>query len=202
MFPEVAPTELVVIGLVALIVVGPKDLPVLLRKLGQWLAKIRGLAAEFKSSFSEMARQSELDDLRKEVEALRQTRFDPIGGALQKDFTSIRDSLSNDVPKPGLHAWEEAQLDPLPADYGLEPEPAPKSKAKRAAKPKAAEAPAAKAKATPKAAAAKAKPAPAKTAPPKATAKPAPKAAAAAPAKAATAKKTPAKKAAVKKVGA
>ena len=71
MFPEVGASELVVIGVVALLVVGPKDLPVLLRKLGQWLAKIRGLANEFKSSFSEMARQSELDDLRKEVAALR-----------------------------------------------------------------------------------------------------------------------------------
>lgn len=205
MFPEVAPTELVVIGLVALIVVGPKDLPVLLRKLGQWLAKIRGLAAEFKSSFSEMARQSELDDLRKEVEALRQNRFDPIGGALQKDFTSIRDSLSNDVPKPGLHAWEEAQLDPLPADYGLEPEPKPK--AKRAAKPKAAvPAPAAKAKAAPKTAAAKPAPAKATASKPasKVQAKPAAKAAApkAAPAKQPTAKKTAAKKTAAKKVGA
>lgn len=187
MFPEVGASELVVIGLVALIVVGPKDLPVLLRKLGQWLAKIRGLAAEFKSSFSEMARQSELDDLRKEVEALRQNRFDPIGGALQKDFSAIRDSL-NDVPKPGLHAWEEAQLGPLPDDYGVTPEPEAKpkrvSKPKAAPKPKAAAAPAPKAKAAPKAAA---KPAASKP--------PAAKAAAAAPVvKKPVAKKTTAAK--------
>ena len=183
MFPEVGASELVVIGVVALLVVGPKDLPVLLRKLGQWLAKIRGLAAEFKSSFSEMARQSELDDLRKEVEALRQSKFDPIGGALEKDFSQIRDHL-NDVPKPGLHAWEEAQLDPLPPDYGVTPEPRPKPK--RAAKPKAAAAPAAKAPT------AKAKAAPAKAAAPKV---PAPKVAA----PKGGAAKAPAKKPAAKK---
>lgn len=180
MFPEVGASELVVIGVVALLVVGPKDLPVLLRKLGQWLAKIRGLAAEFKSSFSEMARQSELDDLRKEVEALRQSKFDPIGGALEKDFSQIRDHL-NDVPKPGLHAWEEAQLGPLPDDYGLPaPEPVPEAKPKRASKPKAAAAPAAKVKAAPKAAKPASKPAGDPVAPkaaPKATPakKPAPK---------------------------
>jgi sec-independent protein translocase protein TatB len=161
MFPEVAPTELIVVAIVALVVVGPKDLPVLLRKCGQWLAKIRGLAAEFKSSFSEMARQSELDDLRKEVEALRQAKFDPIGSELKKDFSAIRDHLS-DVPKPGLHDWEVGTFNPssdepeAAADQVLpEPEPAPKPK--RAPKPKAA------AEATPAAKTAKPK-APAKKA--------------------------------------
>ena len=75
MLPEAGALELVFLGIVALIVVGPKDLPVLLRKLGQFTAKMRGLASEFRSSFDEMARQSELDDLRREVEALRDGRF-------------------------------------------------------------------------------------------------------------------------------
>lgn len=67
--------ELAFLSIVALIVVGPKDLPILLRKVGQFTAKMRGLAAEFRSSFDEMARQSELDELRKEVEALRTGQF-------------------------------------------------------------------------------------------------------------------------------
>jgi sec-independent protein translocase protein TatB len=71
MLPEAGATELIFLAAVALIVVGPKDLPVLMRKVGQWIAKMRGLAAEFRSSFDELARQSELDELRKEVEALR-----------------------------------------------------------------------------------------------------------------------------------
>ena len=68
--PGIGGFEIVVIGLVALLVVGPKDLPVLMRRVGQMVAKARAMANEFRSSFDEMARQSELDDLRKEVEAL------------------------------------------------------------------------------------------------------------------------------------
>ena len=71
MLPDIGASELLVIAVVALIVVGPKDLPMLLRKLGQFLAKLRGMASEFRASFDEMARQSELDELRKEVEAMR-----------------------------------------------------------------------------------------------------------------------------------
>src|SRR6516164_4269151 len=72
MFPEGRLLEFLILAVIALIVVGPKDLPPLLRKLGQFLARLRGMAAEFRASFDEMARQSELDELRKEVEALRQ----------------------------------------------------------------------------------------------------------------------------------
>ena len=72
MFPEGRLVEFLIAAIVALIVVGPKDLPILLRKLGQFMAKVRGMAAEFRASFDEMARQSELDELRKEVEAMRQ----------------------------------------------------------------------------------------------------------------------------------
>jgi sec-independent protein translocase protein TatB len=76
MFPlEQGAFEMILIGAIALIVVGPKDLPMLMRKVGQFTAKMRGLAAEFRASFDEMARQSELDELRKEVEALRTGQY-------------------------------------------------------------------------------------------------------------------------------
>jgi sec-independent protein translocase protein TatB len=78
MLPEVGMSELVVIAIVALIVVGPKDLPVLLRRFGQFMAKLRGMASEFRSSFDEMARQTELDELRKEVDAMRRGQFEDI----------------------------------------------------------------------------------------------------------------------------
>lgn len=71
MFPEGRFLEFALVAIVALVVVGPKDLPVLLRTLGRFMAKVRGMAAEFRASFDEMARQSELDELRKEVEAMR-----------------------------------------------------------------------------------------------------------------------------------
>lgn len=71
MIPEVGFSEMVVIGVVALLVVGPKDLPILLKKLGEFVRKLRNMASDFRHSFDEMARQSELDELRKEVDALR-----------------------------------------------------------------------------------------------------------------------------------
>ncbi len=61
MFPEGRILDFVIIGVLALIVVGPKDLPVLMRKVGQFMAHMRAMAAEFRASFDEMARQSELD---------------------------------------------------------------------------------------------------------------------------------------------
>src|SRR5580698_2345299 len=71
MFPEGRLFDFLIVGAVALMVVGPKDLPVLMRKLGQFMARVRGMAAEFRASFDELARQYELDELRREVEALR-----------------------------------------------------------------------------------------------------------------------------------
>ena len=74
MFPEGRLLDFVIVGAVALIVVGPKDLPMLMRKVGQFMARVRGMAAEFRACFDELARQSELDELRREVEALRTAR--------------------------------------------------------------------------------------------------------------------------------
>jgi len=71
MFPENRLLEILIIGAVALIVVGPKDLPILMRRVGQWIGRMRSMAAEFRASFDELARQSELEELKKEVEAMR-----------------------------------------------------------------------------------------------------------------------------------
>jgi sec-independent protein translocase protein TatB len=71
MLPDLSPAHIIIVVVVALVVVGPKDLPMLLRKIGQFMGKMRGMANEFRASFDEMARQSELDELRKEVESMR-----------------------------------------------------------------------------------------------------------------------------------
>ena len=67
-------SELLVVLVVALVVVGPKDLPRLMRTVGRWVGRARAMADQFRSSFDEMARQSELDELRKELDELRNTR--------------------------------------------------------------------------------------------------------------------------------
>ena len=104
--PGIGGFELVVIGLVALLVVGPKDLPVLMRRVGQMVAKARAMANEFRSSFDEMARQSELDDLRKEVEALRtgQGAMYPLGAEADAAFKDINAGLKAPTPTAALPA--------------------------------------------------------------------------------------------------
>jgi sec-independent protein translocase protein TatB len=65
---------------VALVVVGPKDLPRLMHKAGKWAAKGRNMAGELRRSFDEMARQTELDELRKEIGSLK--RDNPVAGLM------------------------------------------------------------------------------------------------------------------------
>ncbi|MGA7714235.1 MAG: Sec-independent protein translocase protein TatB [Rhizomicrobium sp.] len=74
MFVDLSWSHMLLVLMVALVVVGPKDLPKVMRTMGQWAAKARAMADQFRKSFDEMARQSELDELRKEVDALRQMR--------------------------------------------------------------------------------------------------------------------------------
>lgn len=61
--------ELLVIAIVALVVIGPKELPGMLRSWGRWMAQMRGMASEFRGHVDEMVRQSELDEVKKQLEA-------------------------------------------------------------------------------------------------------------------------------------
>ena len=70
---DIAWSELFVIMVVALVVVGPKDLPKLMRAAGQWAGRARAMADQFRRSFDDMARQAELDELRNEVNKLKNT---------------------------------------------------------------------------------------------------------------------------------
>jgi sec-independent protein translocase protein TatB len=67
---DIAWGEFVVIGVVALIVIGPKELPGVLRAIGQWTTKIRRMASEFQGQFQEALREAEMADLKKEVDNL------------------------------------------------------------------------------------------------------------------------------------
>lgn len=71
MLPQFGLPEFLLIAVVALIVVGPKDLPLMMRKLGQWIGQAKRMAGEFQNAFDDMARQAELDELRKEIETLK-----------------------------------------------------------------------------------------------------------------------------------
>ena len=71
MLPGIGFSELLLIGLAALIIVGPKDLPLMMRRIGQFVGKGRAMAREFQDAFEDIARQSELEELRKEIEGLK-----------------------------------------------------------------------------------------------------------------------------------
>jgi sec-independent protein translocase protein TatB len=120
MFPEGRLLDFVIVAAVALIVVGPKDLPLLMRKVGQFMARMRGMAAEFRASFDELARQSELDELRREVEALRSAR--PIDYAAgQLGASEVVSEINADLAS--AHA---ALASPeVPQMTSLKPEPEP-----------------------------------------------------------------------------
>lgn len=69
-------SELLLVAVVAIIVVGPRDLPRALRTLGQWAARVRGVAREFQKSVDDMIRDSELEELRRETQSLTNLDLD------------------------------------------------------------------------------------------------------------------------------
>ena len=68
-------SEMAIIMLLALIIIGPKDLPRVARTIGQWVRKGRALAREFQTSLEDMARETELDEVKKEIETVGRTDF-------------------------------------------------------------------------------------------------------------------------------
>lgn len=98
-------SELVVIGVVALIAIGPKELPGVLRTVGQWMGKIRRMASEFQSQFQEAMREAEMADLKKEVDSLNQqassfTSFDPVATANAEIQKAIDTPVSTGTDSP------------------------------------------------------------------------------------------------------
>jgi sec-independent protein translocase protein TatB len=63
---DIAPTELLLVGLIALVVIGPKDLPRAMRFVGKWIGKARGMARHFRSGLDTMMREAELEELEKQ----------------------------------------------------------------------------------------------------------------------------------------
>jgi len=94
--------ELIVIAVVALIAIGPKELPGVLRMVGQWMGKARKMAAEFQGQFQEAMREAEMADLKKSFDEVKEAATGFAGGnimtSLQKD---VGDSLQiADIDKP------------------------------------------------------------------------------------------------------
>ncbi|MFD0937059.1 Sec-independent protein translocase protein TatB, partial [Methylobacterium trifolii] len=107
--------EVMLIGGVALIVIGPKDLPKALRTVGQITTKLRRMAGEFQMQFNEAIREAELDEVRREVDGIRNTV--KTAGTGFNPVQTIRDELKGAVearvPKPDW-SGSGTQADPAP----------------------------------------------------------------------------------------
>lgn len=151
--PDIGVSEMIVVAAIALIVVGPKDLPLLMRRVGQFIARLRGMASEFRASFEDMARQSELEELRKEVEAMRSGQFTaPMKDAAAEAAADPSvDQVFADIDA-GLKTGRVSLSPAVRVDSPPEPAPRPARKPRAKAAPKT-EAPVTAGKATrPKAA--------------------------------------------------
>jgi sec-independent protein translocase protein TatB len=141
---DIAWSELALIAAVALIVIGPKDLPRVMRNVGQWTRRARAMAADFQRNLDDMMREAELDEIRKEVEKVSPADFK---ANLEKmvDAKGIAEAVKID---PGAPAAPVATPEPTPAPV---PAPEPVVAAPPASEPIAAPTPEAKPKPKPRA---------------------------------------------------
>jgi len=87
-------TEMLVVGIVALIVVGPKDLPVLFRRVGQFIGKAKGMAREFTSAMNDAADQSGMREMTSDINKSIKAATNPVGSAMD-GVKSAAKSLSD-----------------------------------------------------------------------------------------------------------
>jgi sec-independent protein translocase protein TatB len=149
--------EVVVIGIVALIAIGPKELPTVLRTLGQWMGKVRRMANEFQGQFNEALREAEFADLKKHADDITSSvnefsNLDPLGDVqkdVEREFANV-DPMAETKPAaatdgaalpdgilPTSDALPLPQIEvPLPPEHALVTEkdfaPAKPSRAKPA----------------------------------------------------------------------
>ena len=105
-------SELVVIAVVALVAIGPKELPGVLRTIGQWMGKARKLAGEFQGQFREAMREAEMADLKKSFDEVKEAATGFTSGHL---MTSLEKDVGNalrieDVDKPAISVGETPAL--------------------------------------------------------------------------------------------
>ncbi|NWG26280.1 MAG: twin-arginine translocase subunit TatB [Pseudorhodoplanes sp.] len=117
-------SELLVIGVVALIAIGPKELPGVLRMVGQWAGKVRRMASEFQGQFQDAMREAEMADLKRQFDEAASTATD-FGNSIASPLETVR----KDVEK-ALDTTETASpTQAPPVDTAIPPpvEPAPVS---------------------------------------------------------------------------
>jgi sec-independent protein translocase protein TatB len=112
-------SELLIIGIVALIAIGPKELPAVLRTVGQYMGKIRRMASEFQGQFQEAMREAELADVKQEFDEMTEaasdlTDFDPLA-EVQKEFDTALDDKPHDAAATETATVSDAAANASPA---------------------------------------------------------------------------------------
>ena len=113
LLPQFGFFELVLVAVVALIVVGPKDLPKLMRSAGRLVAKARSLAGEFTAAFDQMAREAEMEELRKEIDDLKKNN--PVADAkraVEETMAPIEKEMRDEAREIDKAAREETTGEP------------------------------------------------------------------------------------------
>ena len=98
---DISWTEFLLIGVVALIVIGPKELPAVLRTVGQWTRKVRSMAADFQGQFQEAMREAEMADLKKQVDDIAHDikSYDPLKD-VRSDIEAAGRDIQSSLEKP------------------------------------------------------------------------------------------------------
>ncbi len=122
-------SEIAIIAAVALVVIGPKDLPVALRAVSGFVKKARRMAGEFQTHVDEMMREADLKDVKDSFNSIRNFDFrSTVEKAIDPDGT-IRDTFSTDPLSSSTTttaaSGEVAASEPAPDEYDIEPEPLP-----------------------------------------------------------------------------
>ncbi len=122
---DISWSEFAIIAVVALIAIGPKELPGVLRMVGQWMGKARKMAAEFQSQFQEAMREAEMADLKKSFDEVKEaaTGFasDNVLTSLQKDVNAALNI--DDADKPAANAAQAPPPAEVSTDAAVEAAP-------------------------------------------------------------------------------
>lgn len=113
-------SELALIGVVALVVIGPKDLPKALRTAGIWVRKARTISREFQSSVEQMMREAELDEVKKQIESVAAVD-------IEKEFEKTVDptgELAESLKPPEMPDLDKIASDSATSAPAAPPEPA------------------------------------------------------------------------------
>lgn len=124
---DIGPTELLLIVVVAVVVIGPKDLPLALRSAGRWIGKLRKMSGHFRSGIDAMVREAELDEMEKKWKAQNEKimRDHPAGTPAEAERTGAWPAASAETAAPAAPVISAAAPGETPAVPAAAAEPVP-----------------------------------------------------------------------------